>query len=512
MFCPVCGDEYREGFTRCADCEVPLVEGPLPARMRRHHEDDGGAEDDDDPHRLVPVLTSADRFVLAAALGRLDAMRLPHSDLELRRRGLSNEDTLPEPVQILVARGLREEAERCLVGVEESVAASNRDMERHGFPAGDEVIPPAEIRYCPRCGEMHHGFSRCVDCGVPLVSDPPERAEARRVPLFSTLDVEELAAVRRRLVEAGIPFEWGRLTWGAAGGPEEPRPSPLIPAGWVYVTAARLREAREALGDLPGLAVATADGEDAAATSTAAGEEELGEPADFEEGDEDDEDDDGDRDRAGGEEGTLYCPRCRGEYRAGFSRCADCGVALVERLPATARRRTRAAHDPDEARCESCGAPLPSATAVCPRCSPPDEDEEAAPDDLGDAGDPGDAGARMGPPAAIAAPTGRAASTSADTWWALSTGLPNARADHRRIQQLYRSARFTAWCGLIVLPWITQPVAFRQASQALALVRSYGAGEHPLEHRIERLRWFAFAYGAAAWLALAAWLVERRPF
>ena len=50
------------------------------------------------------------------------------------------------------------------------------------------------------------------------------------------------------------------------------------------------------------------------------------------------------------------------------------------------------------------------------------------------------------------------------------------------------------------------------ASQALALVRSYGAGEHPLERRIERLRWFALAYGAAAWLALAAWLVERRPF
>jgi hypothetical protein len=25
MFCPVCKAEYREGFTRCSDCEVPLV-------------------------------------------------------------------------------------------------------------------------------------------------------------------------------------------------------------------------------------------------------------------------------------------------------------------------------------------------------------------------------------------------------------------------------------------------------------------------------------------------------
>lgn len=25
MFCPVCKSEYREGFTRCADCDVDLV-------------------------------------------------------------------------------------------------------------------------------------------------------------------------------------------------------------------------------------------------------------------------------------------------------------------------------------------------------------------------------------------------------------------------------------------------------------------------------------------------------
>lgn len=26
MFCPKCGAEYREGYTRCADCETDLVE------------------------------------------------------------------------------------------------------------------------------------------------------------------------------------------------------------------------------------------------------------------------------------------------------------------------------------------------------------------------------------------------------------------------------------------------------------------------------------------------------
>lgn len=29
----------------------------------------------------------------------------------------------------------------------------------------------------------------------------------------------------------------------------------------------------------------------------------------------------------------MFCPQCRVEYRAGFTRCTDCGVALVDELP-----------------------------------------------------------------------------------------------------------------------------------------------------------------------------------
>ena len=32
MFCPKCGAEYREGFTECADCMVPLVWDKPPER------------------------------------------------------------------------------------------------------------------------------------------------------------------------------------------------------------------------------------------------------------------------------------------------------------------------------------------------------------------------------------------------------------------------------------------------------------------------------------------------
>lgn len=30
----------------------------------------------------------------------------------------------------------------------------------------------------------------------------------------------------------------------------------------------------------------------------------------------------------------MFCPRCRAEYREGFSQCSDCHVALVAALPA----------------------------------------------------------------------------------------------------------------------------------------------------------------------------------
>ncbi len=30
---------------------------------------------------------------------------------------------------------------------------------------------------------------------------------------------------------------------------------------------------------------------------------------------------------------SMFCPKCRSEYRPGFTRCADCDVSLVDELP-----------------------------------------------------------------------------------------------------------------------------------------------------------------------------------
>lgn len=34
----------------------------------------------------------------------------------------------------------------------------------------------------------------------------------------------------------------------------------------------------------------------------------------------------------------MFCPKCKSEYRPGFTRCAECGVELVDRLPEEPRQ------------------------------------------------------------------------------------------------------------------------------------------------------------------------------
>jgi len=51
MYCPQCKAEYRQGFTRCADCDVELVHEPPPAAQGHGSAGETGShgEDSDDP-------------------------------------------------------------------------------------------------------------------------------------------------------------------------------------------------------------------------------------------------------------------------------------------------------------------------------------------------------------------------------------------------------------------------------------------------------------------------------
>jgi hypothetical protein len=62
MFCPNCKAEYRAGFTRCSDCDVPLVSA-LPL-------DSPPTTDETDS---VEVFSAADRFEAETVKGLLEA-------------------------------------------------------------------------------------------------------------------------------------------------------------------------------------------------------------------------------------------------------------------------------------------------------------------------------------------------------------------------------------------------------------------------------------------------------
>jgi len=69
MFCPQCMSEYREGVTRCADCDVPLVR-QLPAR-------EAAAPPPVNLDDMVTVLKTYDEGELLMAKSLLEAAGIP---------------------------------------------------------------------------------------------------------------------------------------------------------------------------------------------------------------------------------------------------------------------------------------------------------------------------------------------------------------------------------------------------------------------------------------------------
>jgi len=64
VFCPKCRDEYRPGFTRCADCDTDLVE-TLPV------------DETAPPFEMVTVLETGDQSLIAVAKSVLEGAGIP---------------------------------------------------------------------------------------------------------------------------------------------------------------------------------------------------------------------------------------------------------------------------------------------------------------------------------------------------------------------------------------------------------------------------------------------------
>lgn len=73
MICPQCHVEYRRGFTRCADCEIDLVDD-LSASVAA---DSGPSTGDDSGRRMILETPNAEE--LAEVLERLESESIPYA-------------------------------------------------------------------------------------------------------------------------------------------------------------------------------------------------------------------------------------------------------------------------------------------------------------------------------------------------------------------------------------------------------------------------------------------------
>jgi Putative prokaryotic signal transducing protein len=104
MYCPECRAEYVPGFTRCADCDVELVEAlpaakPVRRKPARHQPTDD----------LVTVFSSYDRGLAAIAESLLRS-----ADIRFSVRGWVTWSEAALPVDLQVLASDADEARRIL--------------------------------------------------------------------------------------------------------------------------------------------------------------------------------------------------------------------------------------------------------------------------------------------------------------------------------------------------------------------------------------------------------------
>lgn len=66
MFCPKCGCEYREGFTECADCHLPLQNEPPEPESQPEYV------------RFIPIMATYNAVDISLVKGMLGSKGIPH--------------------------------------------------------------------------------------------------------------------------------------------------------------------------------------------------------------------------------------------------------------------------------------------------------------------------------------------------------------------------------------------------------------------------------------------------
>jgi hypothetical protein len=118
MYCPQCRTEYREGFTECADCQVPLLPGTPP-------DPEVPFDPTLDP---VEVLDTNDQIQLAMAKGLLEDAKIPFfTQGQIATLVTDIDGALHKWIRVYVSRDREQQARELLEQLSEPVPEETTD-------------------------------------------------------------------------------------------------------------------------------------------------------------------------------------------------------------------------------------------------------------------------------------------------------------------------------------------------------------------------------------------------
>jgi hypothetical protein len=213
MFCPQCKAEYRQGFTRCADCDVELVENyadavrhPLAKKAVASEKYGTRLWGGSDPYFYMELLWSLWNKKVAC----YGAPENPPVPKAMKGSEFGGSD--PGGFEVWVSEEDLPLAKWILDSATEEFE-KNPPEERTANIAERE-LSPGTTGICPLCsGEFATASSYCPNCGVPLRLPQPDRAVEDSARLLCDIyHPKFIVDLRKALEAAGIPYNNANLT------------------------------------------------------------------------------------------------------------------------------------------------------------------------------------------------------------------------------------------------------------------------------------------------------------
>jgi len=217
MYCPQCKAEYRQGFTRCADCDEALVENyaeavrhPLAKKIAMGDEYGALLWRGRDPHFYVGLLWSLWNKNVAC-YGVPQYPLTPESVT-----GSQSSNSEPVDFEVWVSEESLPLAKWILDSSKEDFEKAAPEERAASVEAMVDEVSPGTTGVCPLCfGEFTIGSIRCPNCNVPLNSPQAEvAAQDSAWQLCNLAHPNFITELRKALHAKGIPFNNANISYG----------------------------------------------------------------------------------------------------------------------------------------------------------------------------------------------------------------------------------------------------------------------------------------------------------